>query len=147
MKNIKIIMLLICFFSIAGIYNCNAKPKFVFGSHSRPDATGEGCDGDHGICIIIHLRLVNDDFDIKDLGDDMALGEMEIVDGELKMNILFDNSKNCFDKTFSVIRKVTLDEDVAELLGYRHVEINAGEYGVDFSRFRFGSVVIPVEVR
>lgn len=147
MKNLKVITTILLLIACAGINTSMAKPKFVFGTYSRPDAEGEGCEGVRGLCIIIHGRIVNDDFDIKDLGDDMALAEIEIVEGELKMNILFDNSKNCFERSFRVIKNVTLDETVCEALGYRHVVIEPGEYVVDFSRYQFGAVVLPVTIR
>ena len=146
MKTLKAILIGFILISFVQINKSEAKPKLVFGTRSHPGAS-DNCEGDRGICIIIHGRIVNDDFDIKDLGDDMGLAEIEIVDGELKMNILFDNSKNCFDRVFHVIKDVSLDEEVCEALGYRHVVIQSGKYGVDFSRFRYGAVEIPVEVR
>ena len=147
MKKYIFVLFILSFFSFSLIENCNAKPKLVFGTRSHPIGNGEGCEGDHGLCIIIHGRVVNDDFDVKDLGDDMGLVEAEIIDGELKLNILFDESKYCFEKDFTVIKNIVLDEEVSEKLGYQNVTIEAGVYRVDFSKFRYGSVVLPVQIR
>ena len=140
-------MLMLSLFTLASVYDCEAKPKFVFGTYSRPDVTGEGCDGDRGTCIIIHGRMVDDDFNVKDLGDGMGLAEIEVVDGQLKFNILFDTSKDPFQRNFNVIKDIRLDKEVCEYLGYQTVIIEAGEYGVDFSRFEYGSVLLNVQLR
>ena len=125
MKNIVKLLLMLFFVIFANVLNGEAKPKIIFGTHSRPSSNGDGCDGSRGICIIIHGRLVEDDFNVKDLGDDMGLAEIEIIEGQLKMNILYDTSKDPFQKDFNVIKDISMDKEVCEQLGATTITASA----------------------
>ena len=143
MRNLKLIIFMFVL-NLFGIYSdCSAKIRIIFlvGSHSE----NEACVGDHGICVIIRWRIVDDQFDLKDLGDNMGIADIEMINGKMKMDIVYDNSKDRFDPEFEVSQNMTVSKEVCEALGYQSIVIQEGHYNLNFSKFQYGSVDLNVE--
>ena len=143
MKKFKIIILILLLTAGVSIdSSANLRIHFAFGdSPAINDCAGRG------ICFYINFRTLADNFNVNDLGDNMGIAEIEIVNDELKMDIIYDNSEDRFNPEFNVAQSIELDAAICKLLGYNDVIILAGRYRLNYSRFQLGSVTIPVEVR
>jgi hypothetical protein len=110
--------------------------RFVFGTRSKPAAQGDGCDGEKGICIRLLAKTTIID---KDLG----VGEFQIVRGQLQLNIVSDPSPAGSDEnTFYIYEDRILPAETAEELGYSKIIIRKGEYRLDKSKNRLGTVLL-----
>ena len=145
MKKTALVIMIFCCSYLAGMKNCDAKLRIIIGYGFS--TVNNGCEEGHGLCVIISWRIVDENFDVKDLADDMGLAEIEIVDNQLVMNLLYDRSKGSLDRNFDVVKNIMLDQNVCEQLGYRSILIEAGKYELDFKNFKYGSVMLPVQLR
>ena len=144
MKTYLIILFTISFLILGAQVNCVAKIKikFAFGDKSAIN----DCAG-RGICAYIIFKVVDDNFNEKDLPDNMGLAIIDIIDGKMKMDIIYDNSEDRFKSEFEVAHDISLSEEICEKLGYQSILIHTGQYNLDFSKFQYGSVKLNVETR
>ncbi len=137
--NIKKIIFILGIFAFLSIesYAQNAERiRFVFGTRSKPAAIGDGCDGEKGLCI----RFFSSS---KTIGTGEGIAEVQTVRGQLQLNIISDTSpaeEN--ENIFYVYEDKILPQEIAEQLGFSKVTIRKGEYRLDKSRNRFGTVLL-----
>ena len=144
MKTTKIIILIIGIAVCGTQMDCDAKIKVKFAFGDR--AAINDCAG-RGICAYINFRVINENFNPKDLDDNMGIAEIEIIDDKMIFDITFDNSGGRNEPEFSVAQEIILDADICEKLGYQSIEIQPSEYLLDYSKSVYGTVKLSVVVR
>lgn len=110
--------------------------RFVFGTRSKPAAQGEGCDGEKGLCIRFFSST-------KTIGTGEGISEIQIVGGQILFNIIEDSSpaeEN--ENIFFVYEDKTLPAEISEQLGYSKIIIRKGQYRLDKSKNRLGTVML-----
>lgn len=110
--------------------------RIIFGTRSHPNGSGDGCEGEKGICLIITRGGALS-------SERLGSGEISEENGRLFLNITEDPSPAMDDeKTFLVAEDKVLPEDVAQELGYNRVTIRKGTYRLDKSKNPLGSVYL-----
>ncbi|MBK9637075.1 MAG: hypothetical protein IPO63_04390 [Bacteroidetes bacterium] len=135
-KKIFFILGIFAFLSLESYAQNAERIRFVFGTRSKPAAIGEGCDGEKGLCI----RFFSSS---KTIGTGEGIAEVQTVRGQLQLNIINDNSpaeEN--ENIFYVYEDKVLPQEIAEQLGFSRVIIRKGEYRLDKSRNRLGTVLL-----
>jgi hypothetical protein len=122
--------------------------KITFGTKCHPDGAG-ACVGERGFCLIIEIRKVDPSARMAHpntfLGDDMALGEMAIVSqGIVRLDVLEQRSDVELTDHFMVEEDIPLNEVLCRELGVNAAVIRAGNYPVDYSALRYGSVLLNI---
>lgn len=148
MKNTKKPLFLIAFFACVFTLlfsNCSAQSgeriRFVFGTRSHPDASGTGCEGDKGICIILTFRAR---YAIQNPG----VAEISIENGNVKINIIEDASPaEDHENTFYVYEPKEVPQEIARELGYERIVIQPGHYYLNKSKNPLGSALLKAELR
>lgn len=135
-KKIIFILGIFAFISLESYAQNAERIRFVFGTRSKPAAQGDGCDGEKGICIRLLAKTTIID---KDLG----VGEIQIIKGQIQLNIISDPSPAESDEnTFYIYEDRVLPNETAEQLGYSKIIIRKGEYRLDKSKNRLGTVML-----
>ncbi|CAN5501302.1 hypothetical protein BH11BAC2_BH11BAC2_01930 [soil metagenome] len=116
--------------------------KFRFGTRSHPNASGEGCEGDKGICIILNLsanRLAVNNCGVADV----------IISGnKMTFNIVEDPSPALDSENYlNVYEDKSLDNATAEQLGYSSVIIKKGRYVLNKSKNKLGTAEVTITTR
>ena len=135
-KKIIFILGIFAFLSIESYAQNADKIRFVFGTRSKPAAIGDGCDGEKGLCIRFHGRT-------KTVETGEGIAEVQTVRGQLEFNIINDSSpaeEN--ENIFYVYEDKILPQEIAEQLGFSKIIIRKGEYRLDKSRNRLGTVML-----
>ena len=135
-KKIIFILGIFAFLSLESYAQNAERIRFVFGTRSKPAAMGDGCDGVKGLCI----RFFSSS---KTVGTGEGIAEVQTVRGQLQLNIISDTSpaeEN--ENIFYVYEDKTLPQEIAEQLGFSKIIIRKGEYRLDKSRNRLGTVML-----
>ena len=135
-KKIIFILGIFAFLSLESYAQNAERIKFVFGTRSKPAAVGDGCDGEKGLCIRFHGRT-------KTVETGEGIAEVQTVQGQLEFNIINDSSpaeEN--ENIFYVYEDKILPQEIAEQLGFSKVTVRKGEYRLDKSRNRLGTVML-----
>lgn len=135
-KKSLFILGIIAFISIEASAQNATRIRFVFGTRSKPAAQGEGCDGEKGLCI----RFFSSS---KTIGTGEGISEIQIVRGQVLFNIVEDSSpaeEN--ENIFYIYEDKTLPGEISEQLGYSKIIIRKGEYRLDKSKNRLGTVML-----
>ncbi|MBK7966614.1 MAG: hypothetical protein IPK10_15970 [Bacteroidetes bacterium] len=135
-KKIIFILGIFAFLSLESYAQNAERIRFVFCTRSKPAANGDGCDGEKGLCI----RFFSSS---KTIGTGEGIAEVQTIRGQLQLNIITDNSpaeEN--ENTFYVYEDKILPQEIAEQLGFSRVTIRKGEYRLDKSRNRLGTVML-----
>lgn len=135
-KKIIFILGIFAFLSLESYAQNAERIRFVFGTRSKPAAIGDGCDGEKGLCI----RFFSSS---KTVGTGEGIAEVQTVRGQLQLNIISDTSpaeEN--ENIFYVYEDKTLPQEIAEQLGFSKITIRKGEYRLDKSRNRLGTVML-----
>lgn len=147
MKNFQLLFVKSLFIlSVLVSFSCDSyaqlpKIKFIFGTRSHPNGTGDGCDGDKGICIII--RANQNRISISNPG----VAEASINQGKLEFKIIEDASPATADENyFYVYSEKVLDPESSRALGYEQVTILPGKYPLSKKTSRYGSAVLSVRL-
>lgn len=135
-KKSLFILGIIAFISLESSAQNAERIKFVFGTRSKPAAQGDGCDGLKGLCI----RFTSNS---KTISSGEGIGEVQILRSQLLLNIIEDSSPAEEDEnTFYVYEDKTLPIEISEQLGYSKIIIRKGEYRLDKSKNRLGTVLL-----
>jgi hypothetical protein len=108
----------------------------------------QSCAG-FGICRIIIGRAQADTAPSEN-NTERARPRSGRASAAIRDNKLFINLEDRLPERASVMpvsENVTLDSATSKALGYKSVTVLRGEYGIDYSKNRFGSVAVSVEAR
>lgn len=115
--------------------------RIIFGTRSHPSADGKGCEGDKGLCFIVSR---ND----KTMDPQAGLADIEVRDGKIFWNIVQDPEPALdYENTFYVYEDKVVPADIAQELGYSSITIRKGEYRLDKSKNRLGSILLNADFR
>lgn len=125
--------------------------KITFGTKCHPDGNG-ACVGERGFCLIIEIRKVDPSARIAQpnalLGDDMALGELEMLSPTtVRLDILDQRSDVELNNQFVVEEEIRLNDEVCQALGVNAATIRAGNYSVDYGSLRYGTVLLDMRTQ
>lgn len=135
-KKSLFILGIIAFMSLDASAQNAERIRFVFGTRSKPAAQGEGCDGEKGLCI----RFFSSS---KVIGTGEGQAEIQIVRGQILFNIIEDSSPaEESENIFYVYEDKLLPGEISEQLGYSKIIIRKGEYRLDKSKNRLGTVML-----
>lgn len=110
--------------------------RIIFGTRSHPNGSGDGCEGEKGICLIITRGGASS-------SDRLGSGEISEEYGRLFLNITEDPSPAMdHENTFIIAQDKSLPKEVAEEMGYSRVTIRKGTYRLDKSKNPLGSVYL-----
>ena len=110
--------------------------RIIFGTRSHPNSSGDGCEGEKGICLIITRGGAS-------ASDRLGSGEISEEYGRLFLNITEDPSPAMeHENSFLVAEDKTLPKELARELGYERVTIRKGTYRLDKSKNPLGSVYL-----
>jgi hypothetical protein len=148
MKNTKKPLFLIALFACVFTFifsNSSAQSgeriRLVFGTRSHPDASGTGCEGDKGICIILTFKAR---YSFQNSG----VAEISIENGKVLFNILEDKAPAAdHENTFYVYEPKEVPQEIARELGYERIVIQPGQYYLNKSRNPLGSAILKAELR
>ena len=103
-------------------------------------ATAKECGGSKGFCFIYSR-------DKTSAAKARAVQGVAWMEGD-KLRIDFESSLPGQGKreTITVFEDMALDTDLARKLGYKNVTLPRGDYRVDYSRQKFGSVLVGVRL-
>jgi hypothetical protein len=148
MKNTKKPLFLIAFFACVFTFifsnsfaQSGERIRLVFGTRSHPDASGTGCEGDKGICIILTLKA-------RYASQNSGVGEISIENGNVRFNIIEDSSPaEDHENTFYVYEPKEVPQEIARELGYERIVIQPGNYYLNKSKNPLGSALLKAEMR
>lgn len=115
------------------------KIKLKFKHHG----SGQHCDTPLGICLIINFRLATEPLTAEEVADGYGTADLVVEGDHLRM--VFDQEAALPDGTIRVDYDKALDSDVSRSLGYEDIELKTGVYWVDWSRERYGEILVPIE--
>ncbi len=135
-KKIIFILGIFAFLSLESFAQTNGKIRLIFGTRSHPNASGDGCDPDKGICLIFGSST-------KIVDPTLGIAEIQFERGQLKFNIISDPSPaEGNENIFFVYEDKILPQESSEQLGFSKVIVRKGEYRLDKSRNRLGTVML-----
>jgi len=135
-KHILFILGILAFFCIDSYAQTAQRIRLIVGTRSRPSSDGKGCDGDKGFCFIFGSSN-------KTIGQEAGVAEVQVVKNQLMINMISDPSPaEANENTFYVYEDKVLPMESSEELGYSKIIIRKGQYPIDKSRNRLGSVLL-----
>lgn len=140
MKNHFYIGMIALFFFTTLFANVQAQNgnriRIIFGTRSHPNGSGDGCEGEKGICLIITRGGASG-------SDRLGTGEISEEYGRLFLNITEDPSPAMdHENSFLVAEDKELPKELVKELGYSRVTIRKGTYRLDKSKNPLGSVYL-----
>jgi hypothetical protein len=146
MKNTSKPFLALAFFALVFNFislNANAEKltflKVIFGTRSHPNGQGTGCEGDKGVCFIGTAN--------RELSGNTGYAEISVHKNIVIFNIIEDRSPaNENEETFYIYEPKEISREDCQELGYNKIILQPGEYYIDKSENKRGTIRIRADI-
>jgi hypothetical protein len=153
MKTTKVrglILSLLCVLSLVAMTDAQARPtgpaeatqKLKIKLKFKHHGSGMHCDTPLGICLVINFRLATEPLTEEEVADGYGTADF-VVEGD-SLRMVFDREAALPDGTIRIDYDKALDPEVSRSFGYESITLKTGVYWVDWSRERYGELVVPI---